>query len=77
MTSSTANTDPGPKVQEHFENRAPEVKATYAAILKAAKRVESLNWRRPSTKRPSRWGSKTTILTQPSTLQTSPGQATS
>lgn len=25
-------------VQEHFENRAPEVKATYAAILRAAKR---------------------------------------
>ena len=24
-------------VKEHFENRAPEVKATYAAILKAAK----------------------------------------
>src|SRR6266545_6422974 len=39
MTSSTANTDPGPKVQEHFENRAPEVKATYAAILKAAKKL--------------------------------------
>lgn len=27
----------GPTVKEHFENRAPEVKATYAAILKAAK----------------------------------------
>jgi Domain of unknown function (DUF5655) len=25
-------------VKEHFENRAPEVKATYAAILKAAKK---------------------------------------
>jgi len=27
----------GHSVKEHFENRAPEVKATYAAILKAAK----------------------------------------
>jgi hypothetical protein len=27
----------GHTVKEHFENRAPEVKATYAAILKAAK----------------------------------------
>lgn len=26
-------------IQEHFENRAPEVKATYAAILKAAKKL--------------------------------------
>jgi hypothetical protein len=26
-------------VKEHFENRAPEVKATYAAILKAAKQL--------------------------------------
>lgn len=26
-------------VKEHFENRAPEVKATYAAILKAAKKL--------------------------------------
>jgi hypothetical protein len=25
----------GHSVKEHFENRAPEVKATYAAILKA------------------------------------------
>jgi hypothetical protein len=29
----------GHTIQEHFENRAPEVKATYAAILKAAKRL--------------------------------------
>ena len=29
--------DNGHTVKEHFENRAPEVKATYAAILKAAK----------------------------------------
>ena len=28
----------GHTVREHFENRAPEVKATYAAILKAAKK---------------------------------------
>ena len=28
----------GPTVKEHFENRAPEVKATYAAILTAAKK---------------------------------------
>jgi hypothetical protein len=27
----------GHTIKEHFENRAPEVKATYAAILKAAK----------------------------------------
>jgi hypothetical protein len=27
----------GRTVKEHFQNRAPEVKATYAAILKAAK----------------------------------------
>jgi hypothetical protein len=27
----------GHTVKEHFENRVPEVKATYAAILKAAK----------------------------------------
>src|SRR4026209_2361233 len=27
----------GHTVKEHFENRAPEVKATYSAILKAAK----------------------------------------
>jgi hypothetical protein len=27
----------GHTVKEHFENRAPEVKATYTAILKAAK----------------------------------------
>jgi hypothetical protein len=27
----------GHTVKEHFENRAPEVKATYAAILKAAR----------------------------------------
>jgi hypothetical protein len=26
-------------VKEHFENRAPEVKATYTAILKAAKKL--------------------------------------
>jgi uncharacterized protein DUF5655 len=26
-------------VKEHFENRAPEVKTTYAAILKAAKKL--------------------------------------
>lgn len=35
MTSN----DGGHSVQEHFENRAPEVKATYAAILKAAKKL--------------------------------------
>ena len=29
----------GHTVKEHFENRAPEVKATYAAILKAAKKL--------------------------------------
>ena len=29
----------GHTVREHFENRAPEVKATYDAILKAAKRI--------------------------------------
>jgi hypothetical protein len=29
----------GHTVNEHFENRAPEVKATYAAILKAAKKL--------------------------------------
>jgi hypothetical protein len=29
----------GHTIQEHFENRAPEVKATYAAILKAAKHL--------------------------------------
>lgn len=28
----------GHTVKEHFENRAPQVKATYAAILKAAKK---------------------------------------
>ena len=28
----------GHTVKEHFENRVPEVKATYAAILKAAKK---------------------------------------
>lgn len=28
----------GHTIKEHFENRAPEVKATYAAILKAAKK---------------------------------------
>ena len=28
----------GHTINEHFENRAPEVKATYAAILKAAKK---------------------------------------
>lgn len=28
-----------PTVAEHFENRAPEVKATYAAILRAAKKL--------------------------------------
>lgn len=26
-------------VNEHFENRAPEVRANYAAILKAAKKL--------------------------------------
>ena len=29
----------GHTVKEHFENRTPEVKATYAAILKAAKKL--------------------------------------
>ena len=29
----------GHTVKEHFENRAPEVRATYAAILKAAKKL--------------------------------------
>jgi hypothetical protein len=29
----------GHSVKEHFENRAPEVKATYDAILSAAKRI--------------------------------------
>jgi hypothetical protein len=29
----------GHTVKEHFENRAPEVKATYDAILKAAKKI--------------------------------------
>ena len=29
----------GHTVKEHFENRAPEVKATYAAILKASKEL--------------------------------------
>jgi uncharacterized protein DUF5655 len=29
----------GHTVKEHFDNRAPEVKATYAAILKAAKKL--------------------------------------
>lgn len=29
----------GHTIREHFENRAPEVKATYAAILKAAKKL--------------------------------------
>jgi hypothetical protein len=29
----------GHTVEQHFENRAPEVKATYAAILKAAKKL--------------------------------------
>ena len=29
----------GPTVEEHFENRAPEVKATYSAIVKAAKKL--------------------------------------
>jgi len=28
----------GPTVKEHFKNRAPEVEAIYAAILKAAKK---------------------------------------
>ena len=32
--SSTGHT-----IKEHFENRAPEVKATYAAILNAAKKL--------------------------------------
>lgn len=29
----------GHTIKEHFENRAPEVKATYAAILNAAKKL--------------------------------------
>ena len=29
----------GHTIKEHFENRAPEVKAIYAAILKAAKKL--------------------------------------
>lgn len=29
----------GHTIKAHFENRAPEVKATYAAILKAAKKL--------------------------------------
>jgi hypothetical protein len=29
----------GHTVKEHFENRPPEVKATYAAIIKAAKKL--------------------------------------
>lgn len=29
----------GHTVKEHFQNRTPEVKATYAAILKAAKKL--------------------------------------
>lgn len=29
----------GHTVKEHFENRSPEVKATYAAILNAAKKL--------------------------------------
>ena len=29
----------GHTVKEHFQNRAPEVKATYAALLKAAKKL--------------------------------------
>jgi hypothetical protein len=29
----------GHTIKEHFENRAPEVKATYAAILRAAKKL--------------------------------------
>jgi hypothetical protein len=29
----------GHTIKEHFENRGPEVKATYAAILKAAKKL--------------------------------------
>jgi hypothetical protein len=34
MSSSNGHT-----ISEHFENRAPEVKATYVAILKAAKKL--------------------------------------
>lgn len=33
----------GHTVKEHFANRAPEVKATYAAILKAAKKLGPVN----------------------------------
>ena len=32
-------TSNGHTIKEHFENRAPEVKATYAAILNAAKKL--------------------------------------
>ena len=40
MTSNSSATHANNHtVQEHFENRAPEVKATYAAILKAAKEL--------------------------------------
>jgi len=35
----TSNNHANHTVREHFENRAPEVKATYAAILKAAKKL--------------------------------------
>jgi hypothetical protein len=33
------NLNNGHTIKEHFENRAPEVKATYAAILEAAKKL--------------------------------------
>jgi hypothetical protein len=33
------NNHAGHTIKEHFENRAPEVKAIYAAILKAAKKL--------------------------------------
>ncbi len=39
MTSSSPASDTTHTIQEHFENRAPEVKATYTAILKAAKKL--------------------------------------
>jgi hypothetical protein len=33
------NLNNGHTIKEHFENRAPEVKATYAAIVEAAKKL--------------------------------------
>ncbi|HEV7797100.1 MAG TPA: DUF5655 domain-containing protein [Pyrinomonadaceae bacterium] len=35
----TSSNHAGHTVKEHFENRAPQVKATYAAILAAAKKL--------------------------------------